>query len=108
MPNIPQYRYINGCDSTIVLPEIVTFTEEVDAYAETFRIYPNPVADFLTIDQLNDGEHQLHIYDQMGRLLISSKEYGDRITVDLVNLQAGMYYLVIDEEPVKKKLIKIK
>ncbi len=108
LPNIPQYRYINGCDSTIVLPEIVTFTEEVDAYAETFRIYPNPVADFLTIDQLNDGEHQLHIYDQMGRLLISSKEYGDRITVDLVNLQAGMYYLVIDEEPVKKKLIKIK
>ncbi len=107
LPNIPQYRYINGCDSTIVLPEIVTFTEEVDADVETFRIYPNPVADFLTIDQLNDGENQVRIFDQVGRLLQYLEQYGDQISIDVGSLQAGMYFVKVNDKARIQKFIKI-
>ena len=107
LPNIPQYRYITGCDSTMVLPEIVTFTEEVDPYAETFRIYPNPLSDFLTIDKLQPWKHQVKIFDQLGRCVLYKVALEPEIEVDVMHLQPGMYFVKVDEIPSMRKIIKI-
>ncbi len=107
LPNIPQYRYITGCDSTIVLPEMVTFTEEVDPYAETFRIYTNPLSDFLTIDKLQPWKHQVKIFDQLGRCVLYKEALEPEIEVDVMHLQPGMYFVKVDEIPSMRKIIKI-
>ncbi len=72
---------------------------------ETFRIYPNPVADHITIET----DHDLHVtvYDIHGKLIMELSHPGGSHTYDVSHLQAGVYLLVgsFPEERLQKRMV---
>lgn len=71
------------------------------------KIYPNPCADFITVEVENITPISLiEIYNVQGQLVLSSKQAGDHI--DTSALQNGIYLLKIEtsEGSVNKRFIK--
>jgi len=60
---------------------------------QNINIYPNPTANFITIK--TDNKSDITIYDNSGRVILSNNSNGT-ITLDLTNLNSGVYYLKID------------
>ena len=62
----------------------------------TVRLYPNPVADWLTVDctEAREAPVRVELWDEAGRLVFSDP--GDALTrVSLAGLPAGMYRVVV-------------
>ncbi|MEY2691710.1 MAG: hypothetical protein RIT03_100 [Bacteroidota bacterium] len=81
----------------------------VDAFTESklFKIYPNPTAAVLTIQ--NDGNlpiQHIAIIDQLGKIVL--EQSNDFTTVNLASLQNGLYMLQIatDTEKLVYKVVK--
>ncbi len=54
-------------------------------------IYPNPVKDLIHVNGLQNTVSKLRIYDQMGRLRYSIKQFKNQI--DVSSLEHGMYFI---------------
>ena len=90
LPNLPQYRYLNGCDSSIGFPFMVT-TEELEE--SMFTIHPNPASTMLHIEtDLNNLTY--HIYDLLGHIIQNGEVQQKKINIESVS--EGMYYLVLE------------
>ena len=64
-----------------------------------FTMYPNPAKDFVTIESAKDAV--VKIYSVNGQML-SQQNISEGInTIDLSNLNAGMYFISVDETMVK-------
>ena len=64
-----------------------------------FTMYPNPAKDFVTIESAKDAV--VKIYSVNGQML-SQQNINEGInTIDLSNLNAGMYFISVDETMVK-------
>ncbi len=75
--------------------------------------YPNPATDLLTLEvDISDNENLFfHLYDMMGKLLVSKKLIEIRTSITMSNLAPSTYFLkVTDNNKVVKtfKIIKIK
>ncbi len=71
------------------------------------QIYPNPVKDILTIENISNTEiTSIMIYDLLGRLVLTEKENLNQ--VDVSHLNSGMLFVKIetDQGRVTKKIIK--
>lgn len=79
--------------------EIITSIDEVEAF--NFKIYPNPSNGTFFIDGGGISPHY-KVYDAVGRLIKTSS--GSR--VNLNGYSKGIYYLVIDENNIKKIIIR--
>ncbi|MBD3904612.1 T9SS type A sorting domain-containing protein [Chryseobacterium sp. Ch-15] len=64
-----------------------------------FKIYPNPVADFLYIDNLKNNNSMAKIFDLNGRLILSISIKNNLI--DIKELQTGSYLLKIGDDSQK-------
>lgn len=65
--------------------------------SSNLKIYPNPVIDYLTVENKNGGI--LNIYDNMGRVVFTKKinpGYSEKIILSF--LKRGIYYLRISNE----------
>ena len=88
--NLPQYRYLNGCDSNIGFPFMVA-AEELEE--SMFTIHPNPASTMLHIEtDLNNLTY--HIYDLLGHIIQNGEVQQKRINIESVS--EGMYYLVLE------------
>ena len=81
-----------------------------DINDSTFRIYPNPVSNTLTISSLRQfGDAKLELVDINGRQVIAkSVNFEGDILLDIKHLQAGLYILKLKFEntTVTQKIIK--
>ncbi|MCH7785783.1 MAG: T9SS type A sorting domain-containing protein [Bacteroidetes bacterium] len=71
------------------------------------QIYPNPVKDILTIENISNTEiTSIMIYDVLGRLVLT--ENGNVKQLDISQLNSGLLFVIIetDEGVVTKKIIK--
>ncbi|MHA7944805.1 carbohydrate-binding protein [Formosa sp. 3Alg 14/1] len=77
-----------------------------DAFKTTFRTYPNPVLDALTIK--NGAGAQLKLYNGLGRLIFSKTINSNEQTIDMSHLSSGIYILRSQKDGavVSKKLLK--
>jgi type 1 fimbria pilin len=67
-----------------------------DAYQ--FTLYPNPTEQFITVQSSIDDTKQIRLYDAVGKEIMITPVFNDRITVDLQTLAAGSYVFYITTE----------
>lgn len=57
-----------------------------------FRVYPNPVADILTLECTSKGADQLQIFNALGELVYEKRNTSfNRMNVDMSNMSPGLY-----------------
>lgn len=64
---------------------------------QTFRFFPNPVTDRLTIKGEISGDRVL-IFNVLGQLQFDERSTADVLTIDLDDLKSGLYLLKIKEK----------
>ncbi len=84
-----------GCTIT---SNVYTLIVGVDSWqSQSWKIYPNPVNDFLYIQGKWDGVPSIQLYDVTGKLIIGMqwKVNQDHLMMDMRSLPSGTYNLVI-------------
>ncbi|WP_299887658.1 glycosyl hydrolase family 8 [uncultured Lacinutrix sp.] len=81
------------------LTENVLSISEVNQ--ESFKIYPNPVLDYLNISFKSSKPKTISLHSINGKQLILKKENSMLTQLDLTQLNAGIYFLKINEENFK-------
>jgi len=66
----------------------------------TYRIYPNPANEFVTVESLAlfDQEFSIELFDLRGETLIQSSDHKYKTEVKLNGIPAGFYLLQISGE----------
>ena len=78
----------------------VTFTVSITENNEVaFMMYPNPVKDYLTIESANAAV--VKIYSVSGQMLSEQNINEGTTTIDLSNLNAGIYFINVNETVVR-------
>lgn len=105
------YKLIGGdtvCRSRTCNTVSVIASVETDAQKPIISLYPNPVADFLTIYTENTAPLQLIITDIVGREVITAS-FTQQTTIPTATLAQGIYYVevknasgVVYREKIKK------
>jgi len=76
---------------------------------DDIAVYPNPASDIIHIKNINiNNIRELRLYDNMGSLRFTQKEFGSCIDLDISHLPSGIYYLNIatSSSIATKKIIK--
>jgi PKD repeat protein len=74
---------------------IITNTED-QSFIQNFKIYPNPVSNFITIEMKNTlSETDLEIIDNVGRKIVSQKLIQKSNNVELENIPQGLYTIIL-------------
>jgi len=72
----------------------------------SFKLYPNPASNHITFEASDDKIKAIHIYDMMGRLVLTSQ----KLSFSLHNLPTGMYlakvFNYVDQTSTVLKFIK--
>lgn len=71
--------------------EIISSNYEISK--ESISIYPNPVFDIINIDVENDSYVDTYILNLNGEVVNESRNFGSNFTIDVSNIQSGMYFL---------------
>jgi hypothetical protein len=74
---------------------------QVTAEDYDFIISPIPARDKITIKQKNIRTSQADIYDNYGRLILSSKLIYPNTTIDISNLGKGNYFLKLNVDGIE-------
>jgi hypothetical protein len=79
--------------------------DQISGEMDQVLVYPNPATDEIRIDFMNINEmpSQIQIFDLYGRMMVSHQVNDRSNTIDLRELNAGIYLLRIDE----KRIVKI-
>jgi hypothetical protein len=83
--------------------------DETDA--SILEMYPNPVNDILTIANLSiQGSAMVTVYDAQGKRVISQdvSNHSGNYTMDMTQLEAGMYVIEVSSEALTEKVRVIK
>ncbi|WP_072785489.1 S8 family serine peptidase [Flavobacterium haoranii] len=83
----------------------LTLTTENFTNNADVKIYPNPFTNVLTIYLSNNNVEDFSIYNQLGQKIFSTKISSQNNSIDLSNLNSGVYFYEVANQ-VKGKLIK--
>ncbi|MEZ4788336.1 MAG: S8 family serine peptidase [Flavobacterium haoranii] len=83
----------------------LTLTTENFTNNADVKIYPNPFTNVLTIYLSNNNVEDFSIYNQLGQKIFSTKISSHNNSIDLSNLNSGVYFYEVANQ-VKGKLIK--
>lgn len=89
--------------TTSDISDVILGLEEVD---KTFRLYPNPTSNFINIEGVRNLTESI-LYDIQGNLLRINSTSSN--TVDLSDIPAGIYLLVVRDGDIKitRRIIKL-
>ena len=72
------------------------------------KIYPNPVADYIHIHLSQSGNYRMYLFDLNGKLINDYQTVEDTYEINVENLQAAVYLLIIvDNDHKLKSMLKI-
>lgn len=83
-----------GSSGMVMTGTTVGTTEQV---AQDFAIYPNPAVDQVTIDLGAPQNANFEIRSMTGALVASQNLVGSKATLDLNELQSGVYFVVVQQ-----------
>ena len=101
--DIASAAYNNDQISIFNNQKFVLSTEEFQA--EIFRIYPNPVGDYLRFDVSVLNEVGYSIYNVLGNKLFEGQLVKNE-SIDVTRLNSGIYYLQVNDSGKVHKFIK--
>ena len=64
---------------------------------DQISVYPNPINDVLTIQDLMSGSF-IELYDVTGKVIYNSKVQESQIRIDLSDFPSGVYHLIVQHE----------
>jgi len=87
----------NGCvgNSDTIFVAISSISEINDNYL--IKIYPNPVKDFLIIENEELIISNIQIFNLSGKVLISKQNNSNKVNIDASKLEKGIYFVKINE-----------
>ncbi len=81
-----------GSDKTTKEIEILTSLSELSG---NFKIYPNPVKNYLIIESAKISNYSVSVFDVTGKLFGKIKTNKNKTTYDTKNLKSGVYFIII-------------
>ena len=94
--------YQNAWQPDYYVANSVTFNEDCSAVEEhknsDIKVYPNPAKDMIHFEGLENGSHQIHVYDMFGKVVASACASGDGADIKIAHLPQGMYVVRIMED----------
>lgn len=83
-----------------------TLSNKVSIYSQNINLYPNPATSRVSLDNL-DANSKIQIFTQSGQSVYKTTSISDKLSVDVSNLNAGVYFITIENETNKgvKKFI---
>lgn len=107
------HGYVNECNSSIlnstykntyatsgVLKNAANSSVDISTGTKT-KIYPNPVENMVDVILPDQAEIvHIYVYDVQGRTLLSTKKHSSNFSVDLSNLNSGIYLMKINADGV--------
>lgn len=76
-----------------------------DAVVESFKIFPNPAKMQTQICGVNISGKELIVFDILGQLITKVTITSDNFNLSLHEFESGIYFLMIEESEVIKKLV---
>lgn len=98
----------NSCTATSTCFDLPTLGTKDFDLQDSFKLYPNPVKDFITIEMNTSNGAKLDVFDVTGNLLISKELKTTSTKLNISNLPVGIYLFKIsnDTGTAMKKVIK--
>jgi hypothetical protein len=97
-----------ACDNTLFARNQY-FTSGTDAPSEwSFKLFPNPVSDILTLECTSKGADQVQLFNSMGELVYETRNTSfNRTNIDMSNLSPGLYTVNLTgaKQTVSKKIL---
>lgn len=98
----------NGCTATSTCFNVAVLGTKDFDIQNSFRLYPNPVKDFITIETDLLDHAKLNVFNITGQLVLSKELKGASVKLNISNLPSGVYMFQIsnDTGTLTKKVIK--
>jgi hypothetical protein len=96
----------DGCDSTITLNLVLSFTGIGSITEKHVKVFPNPTIDNLIIEGDFDHAINFEIIDAIGRKVLSGSLSKGINHIDLVNFSRGTYNLIVQGYEIPIRVIK--
>ncbi|PHS67630.1 MAG: hypothetical protein COB12_02515 [Flavobacterium sp.] len=70
-----------------------------DSFSVNFTLFPNPIANefFISIDNVSE-KISVTIYNMLGEIILTEKNYKSNSSIDVQNLNSGIYFVSITDE----------
>lgn len=95
--------YKDGCEQSVT-KKIEVLQSNINSVKEiSFKVYPNPVKDFLNIESANNGDIFFSLFDINGRQIIAQQKLYNG-TIDCKALNVGSYILKLQQDSTKQEL----
>lgn len=94
-------RLPNGTGDFVIGPGTFGFNNEntssvESTLVESFKLYPNPTADLLHVDNIESIESYIEIFDLMGNRVFEQKIGNQNTSVQLSKMTSGIYIVTIN------------
>ncbi len=108
LPNLPNYRYLTGCDPDIAFG-FPTGTDDVYEVPPDLLIYPNPTSQEINIqlEQRPIAPITISIYNALGSKMKQHILNDQQTTIDIQSYPAGVHLIEDNESNITTKFIKI-
>lgn len=83
-------------DTTLYVPTTASAKEAVAAIESDFKVFPVPVADYLTIEPKVQGNYKLVLYDAKGSIIVN-KQIHTTDKLNMTELPYGMYFIQVSD-----------
>jgi len=100
--------YVGGDGNDVTLTNVGLTTDNSDKESSAFRVYPNPVKDYLVVtwNMPMESQNKMQLFDINGRILRSCVIGGFPYSWNLKDIAPGMYFLKMDGISDLKKIVK--
>lgn len=84
------FRNFTHCETTGII--------DINQQPLPYKIYPNPTANFINVESLDDSRSEILLIDITGKIILESTHLSPKSIIDLSGVEKGVYFLKIESE----------
>jgi len=101
---IDAYSQNNPAANSVSFSTLVI--DGVELLDKQINIYPNPVSNFLKIENPFSGNYKVKVINSLGQIVLKQNQNTSSTSLDVSNLSKGIYFLNINSEEVNTQTFK--